>query len=390
MIKPAILILEDGTQFHGHSMGAEGIAVGEMVFNTSITGYQEILTDPSYYRQIITFTNPHIGNTGINYDDSESAFVYAKGIVIRDLSLNYSNFRGKESLSSYSKKQKIVAITDIDTRKLTRLLRTKGSQNGCIITGNNLNPYLALKKIKSFKGIQGLDLAKEVTTKFFYTWTQKSNQVVTDQLLPINDKINKILPYHIIVYDFGIKRNILRLLVDRNCSLTIVPATTSAIEVLKMIPDGIFLSNGPGDPAACHYAITSIKYFLTTDIPIFGICLGYQLLAIASGAKTIKMKFGHHGSNHPVKDLVNNKIMITTQNHSFTIDKVSLTDNLLITHKSLFDDSIQGIHRIDKPAFGFQGHPEGSPGPKDAEYLFDYFIKLVEKYRLINLATKVG
>ncbi|MFP3014297.1 MAG: glutamine-hydrolyzing carbamoyl-phosphate synthase small subunit [Arsenophonus sp.] len=379
MIKPAILVLENGTQFHGHSIGADGIVVGEVVFNTSITGYQEILTDPSYSRQIITFTYPHIGNTGINPDDEESDTIHAQGIIIRNLSLIYSNFRGKESLSNYLKRHKTVAIADVDTRKLTRLLRKDGAQNGCIITGNNLDHNSALEKIKLFGGIKGLDLAKEVTTKKIYSWRKQSLHIGTNRLSVI--KTPKRLHYHVVAYDFGIKRNILRLLVDRGCYLTVVPATTPANKVLKMKPDGIFLSNGPGDPAACDYAIIAIKQLLTKEIPIFGICLGYQLLALSIGSNTIKMKFGHHGSNHPVKDLINNNIMITSQNHSFAVNEIMLSDKLLVTHKSLFDGSLQGIHHIDKPAFGFQGHPEASPGPKDAEHLFDYFIKLIKKYR---------
>jgi len=383
--KPAILVLEDGTQFHGYSIGIEGIVVGEVVFNTSITGYQEILTDPSYSKQIIALTYPHIGNTGINPDDEESTTIQAQGLVIVDLSVNYSNFRSKESLFSYLKRHKTVAISNIDTRKLTRLLRKNGTQNGCIITNNNLDPSLALKKIKIFNGINRLDLAKEVTTKKIYKWKKESWNLLNNNVSIIKNK--KKLPYHVVVYDFGIKKNILCLLVDRGCHLTIVPATTPADEVLKMKPDGIFLSNGPGDPTACDYAIKAIKKLLKTEIPIFGVCLGHQLLALASGANTVKMKFGHHGSNHPVKDLINNRIMITSQNHGFTVDEITLSNKLKITHKSLFDGTLQGIHRVDKPAFGFQGHPEASPGPKDAESLFDYFIKLIKNYCQINSST---
>ncbi|MGP1930272.1 MAG: glutamine-hydrolyzing carbamoyl-phosphate synthase small subunit [Arsenophonus sp. ET-YP4-MAG3] len=385
MIKPAILVLEDGTQFNGDSIGYEGIVVGEVIFNTSITGYQEILTDPSYFRQIIALTYPHIGNTGMNHDDEESASIHAQGLVIRDLSLIYSNFRGKESLSDYLKRHKTVAIANIDTRKLTRLLRKTGVQNGCIITNDNLNVNLALEKIKLFGGINGLDLVKEVTTKTIYTWKKQSWNFSVNKL-PFIETTKKLL-YHVVAYDFGVKRNTLCLLVDRGCYLTVVPATTSVSEVLKMLPDGIFLSNGPGNPSTYDYAITAIKQFLKTEIPIFGICLGYQLLALASGANIIKMKFGHHGGNHPVKDLRNNNVMITTQNHGFAVDEVILSDKLRVTHKSLFDDSIQGIHHTDKPAFGFQGHPEANPGPRDAESLFDYFIKLIKKYRQINFDT---
>ncbi|MFP3019370.1 MAG: glutamine-hydrolyzing carbamoyl-phosphate synthase small subunit [Arsenophonus sp.] len=383
MLKEAILVLENGTQFHGYSIGSEGVVVGEVVFNTSITGYQEILTDPSYFRQIVTLTYPHIGSTGINPDDEESSTIHAQGLVIRDLPLIYSNFRGKESLSNYLKRHKIVAISDIDTRKLTRLLRETGVQNGCIITGDSLDANVALEKIRLFSGIKGLDLAKEVTTKNIYTWKKKSVSLGESKLSSI--KSPDQLLYHVVAYDFGVKRNILRLLVDRGCYLTVVPASTPVDKVFKIAPDGIFLSNGPGDPEACDYAIKTIKKFLATEIPIFGICLGYQLLALASGAGTVKMKFGHHGGNHPVKDLANNNVIITAQNHGFAVDETILSDNLRVTHKSLFDGSLQGIHRIDKPAFGFQGHPEASPGPKDAEPLFDYFIKLIKNYRQIKI-----
>ncbi len=355
LVNPAILVLEDGTKFNGYSIGFEGIAVGEVVFNTSITGYQEILTDPSYSCQIIVLTYPHIGNTGINPDDEESSIIHAHGLIIRDLPLIYSNFRGKESLSDYLKRHKTVAISDIDTRKLTRLLRKTGVQNGCILTGNNLNPHSALEKIKLFGGIKGLDLARKVTTKNIYSWRNNSCDFGINKLSIINTSIQ--LLYHVVAYDFGVKRNILRLLVDRGCYLTVVPATTSVTEVLKMAPDGIFLSNGPGDPTACNYAITAIKQFLITEIPIFGICLGHQLLALASGADIVKMKFGHHGSNHPVKDLSNNNVIITTQNHGFAVNEEILSNKLKITHKSLFDGTLQGIHHTDKPAFGFQGHP---------------------------------
>ncbi len=382
---PAILVLEDGTKFNGYSIGFEGIAVGEVVFNTSITGYQEILTDPSYSCQIIVLTYPHIGNTGINPDDEESSIIHAHGLIIRDLPLIYSNFRGKESLSNYLKRHKTVAISDIDTRKLTRLLRKTGVQNGCILTGNNLDDHSALEKIKLFGGIKGLDLARKVTTKNIYSWQNNSYDFGINKLSIINTSIQ--LLYHVVAYDFGVKRNILRLLVDRGCYLTVVPATTSVTDVLKMAPDGIFLSNGPGDPTACNYAITAIKQFLITEIPIFGICLGHQLLALASGADIVKMKFGHHGSNHPVKDLSNNNVIITTQNHGFAVSEEILSNKLRITHKSLFDGTLQGIHHTDKPAFGFQGHPEANPGPKDAESLFDYFIELIKRYRQINLNT---
>ncbi|MCX9940613.1 glutamine-hydrolyzing carbamoyl-phosphate synthase small subunit [Klebsiella pneumoniae] len=378
MIKSALLVLEDGTQFHGRAIGATGTAVGEVVFNTSMNGYQEILTDPSYSRQIVTLTYPHIGNVGTNAADEESSQVHAQGLVIRDLPLIASNFRSTEDLSSYLKRHNIVAIADIDTRKLTRLLREKGAQNGCIIAGDSPDAQLALEKAKAFPGLNGMDLAKEVTTAETYSWTQGSWTLAGD--LP-EAKAESELPFHVVAYDFGAKRNILRMLVDRGCRLTVVPAKTSAADVLALNPDGIFLSNGPGDPAPCDYAIEAIEKFLETDIPVFGICLGHQLLALASGAKTIKMKFGHHGGNHPVKDIDNNVVMITAQNHGFAVDEATLPANLRVTHKSLFDGTLQGIHRTDKPAFSFQGHPEASPGPHDAAPLFDHFIELIELYR---------
>lgn len=378
MIRKAILVLEDGTEFHGKSIGAEGAAIGEVVFNTSMTGYQEILTDPSYSQQIVTLTYPHIGNTGVNRSDEESETIHAQGLIIRDLPLVMSNYRAEETLSDYLKRHNIVAIADIDTRKLTRLLREKGAQNGCIIAGEHPDPKLALEKAKAFPGLKGMDLAKTVTIKQPYQWTQGSWTLKGE--LPKAKSVDE-LPLHIVAYDFGVKRNILRMLVDRGCKVTVVPAQTSAQDVLALSPDGIFLSNGPGDPEPCDYAINAIQTFLTTDIPVFGICLGHQLLALASGAKTIKMKFGHHGGNHPVKDLDKNTVMITAQNHGFAVDEASLPANLRVTHKSLFDGSLQGIHRTDKPAFSFQGHPEASPGPHDAAPLFDHFIELIEHYR---------
>ncbi|PHI29534.1 glutamine-hydrolyzing carbamoyl-phosphate synthase small subunit [Budvicia aquatica] len=378
MSKTALLVLEDGTQFHGRAIGANGTAIGEVVFNTSMTGYQEILTDPSYSRQIVTLTYPHIGNVGTNSSDEESASVHAQGLIIRDLPLIASNYRNQEGLSEYLKRHNIVAIADIDTRKLTRILREKGAQNGCIIVGDAADAQLALDKARAFPGLKGMDLAKEVTTHESYSWTQGSWTLEND--LPAAKKESE-LPYHVVAYDYGVKRNILRMLVDRGCRLTVVPAKTSAEEVLKLNPDGIFLSNGPGDPAPCDYAINAIGKLLETDIPVFGICLGHQLLALASGAQTVKMKFGHHGGNHPVKDLDNNTVMITAQNHGFAVDESSLPVNLRVTHKSLFDGSLQGIHRTDKAAFSFQGHPEASPGPHDAAPLFDHFIELIESYR---------
>lgn len=378
MNKSAILVLEDGTQFHGRAIGATGSAVGEVVFNTSMTGYQEILTDPSYSRQIVTLTYPHIGNVGTNAADEESSQVHAQGLVIRDLPLIASNYRNEEGLSAYLKRNNIVAIADIDTRKLTRLLREKGAQNGCIIAGDAPDAQLALQKAQAFPGLKGMDLAKEVCTREIYSWTQGSWTL--NDGLPAAQAADA-LPYHVVAYDFGVKRNILRMLVDRGCRLTVVPAQTSAEEVLKLNPDGIFLANGPGDPEPCDYAIRAIQRFLETDIPVFGICLGHQLLALASGAKTVKMKLGHHGGNHPVKDLDNNTVMITAQNHGFAVDEKDLPANLRVTHVSLFDQTVQGIHRTDKPAFSFQGHPEASSGPHDAAPLFDHFIELIEAAR---------
>ncbi|XBS70501.1 glutamine-hydrolyzing carbamoyl-phosphate synthase small subunit [Acerihabitans sp. KWT182] len=378
MIKSALLVLEDGTQFHGRAIGAEGTAVGEVVFNTSMTGYQEILTDPSYSRQIVTLTYPHIGNVGTNEEDEESCAIQAQGLVIRDLPLIANNFRSTGSLSDYLKKNNVVGIADIDTRKLTRLLREKGAQNGCIIAGAAPDAGLALQKARQFPGLKGMDLAKEVSTAERYAWTQGSWRLGSGLPAPVPAAS---LPFHVVAYDYGIKRNIMRLLVDRGCRLTVVPAQTPAADVLAMNPDGIFLANGPGDPEPCDYAIAAIKSFLETEIPIFGICLGHQLLALASGAKTLKMKFGHHGGNHPVKDLDADRVMITAQNHGFAVDETSLPATLRVTHVSLFDGSLQGIRRTDKPAFSFQGHPEASPGPHDAGALFDRFIELIKTYR---------
>lgn len=378
MNKPALLVLEDGTVFHGISIGADGSSVGEVVFNTSMTGYQEILTDPSYSQQIVTLTYPHIGNTGTNTEDEESSSIHAQGLVIRNLPLLASNFRNQQSLSDYLKSQNIIGIADIDTRKLTRILREKGAQNGCIMAGNQLNEALALEQAKAFPGLKGMDLAKVVTTDKAYSWQQGSWTLESG--LP-QDKTASELPFHVVAYDFGVKRNILRMLVDRGCRLTVVPAQTSAQEVLALKPDGLFLSNGPGDPAPCTYAIEATQHLLEVGLPIFGICLGHQILALASGAQTVKMKFGHHGANHPVKDLDRNVVMITAQNHGFAADETTLPDNLRATHKSLFDGSLQGIHRTDKPAFSFQGHPEASPGPHDAAPLFDHFIELIKQYR---------
>lgn len=379
----ALLMLQDGSQFIGKSIGANGQTVGEVVFNTSMTGYQEILTDPSYSEQIVTLTYPHIGNVGTNSADTESQHVYAKGLIIRDLPLIASNYRSEMDLSNYLKKHNVIAIADIDTRRLTRILREKGAQHGVIITANDKQTLLdkaenAKQEALNYEGLSGLDLAKEVTCKQSYTWTCG---IWTRQQEHPTPKAESELPYHVVAYDFGVKQNILRMLVARGCKLTVVPAKTPANEVLALNPDGIFLSNGPGDPAPCTYAIEAIKKFLTTDIPVFGICLGHQLLALACGAKTIKMKFGHHGGNHPVKDLENNRVMITAQNHGFAVDESTLPAHLRATHKSLFDGSLQGIHHNQKPAFSFQGHPEASPGPHDAAPLFDHFIELIKIYK---------
>ncbi|WP_421287795.1 glutamine-hydrolyzing carbamoyl-phosphate synthase small subunit [Aeromonas veronii] len=373
----ALLVLEDGTVFKGVSIGAEGCSVGEVVFNTSMTGYQEILTDPSYSRQIVTLTYPHIGNTGTNSEDEESSQIHAQGLIIRDLPILASNFRNQQSLSEYLKSHNIVGIADIDTRKLTRILREKGAQAGCILAGKQVDEAYALEQARAFPGLKGMDLAKEVTVGEAYNWTEGSWQLGKGHVTPDADQ----LKYHVVAYDFGVKRNILRMLVDRGCRLTVVPAKTPAAEVLAMNPDGIFLSNGPGDPEPCDYAIEAIKAFLNTNTPVFGICLGHQLLGLASGAKTVKMKFGHHGANHPVKSLDDNTVMITAQNHGFAVDENSLPDYLRATHVSLFDGSLQGIHRTDRPAFSFQGHPEASPGPHDCAGLFDHFIELIKQYR---------
>ncbi|WP_333797985.1 glutamine-hydrolyzing carbamoyl-phosphate synthase small subunit [Rheinheimera sp.] len=370
MTKSALLVLEDGTVFRGTAIGAEGVSVGEVVFNTSMTGYQEILTDPSYAEQMVTLTYPHIGNTGTNDEDEESGKVWAKGLIIRDLPLLASNFRNQRSLSQYLQDHNILGIADIDTRKLTRILREKGAQNGCLMAGD-IDEAKALELARSFPGLSGMDLAKEVTVKEAYQWTEGSWK------LGEGHQAAKESKFHVVAYDFGVKRNILRMLADRSCKLTVVPAKTTAAEVLAMNPDGIFLSNGPGDPAPCDYAIKAIEEFLKTDIPVFGICLGHQLLALASGAKTLKMKFGHHGGNHPVQNLDSKKVLITAQNHGFAVDEATLPANLRATHKSLFDGSLQGIHRTDKPAFSFQGHPEASPGPHEASELFDHFIDLM-------------
>ncbi|MCB1703858.1 MAG: glutamine-hydrolyzing carbamoyl-phosphate synthase small subunit [Halioglobus sp.] len=370
---PAILALEDGSIFKGLAIGAIGSSVGEVVFNTAMSGYQEILTDPSYARQIVTLTYPHIGNTGTNEEDEESPEIWAAGLVIRDLPLMASNYRNQQGLSDYLKSRNIVAIADIDTRRLTRILREKGALNGCLMAGETVDEAQALEQARAFGGLKGLDLAKEVSAAAGYTWREGSWSLEDGYGQRPEDE----LPWHVVAYDYGVKRNILRMLVDQGCRLTVVPAQTPAAEVLAMNPDGIFLSNGPGDPEPCDYAIEAIQAFLETDIPVFGICLGHQLLALASGARTLKMKFGHHGANHPVQNLDDGTVLITSQNHGFAVDEASLPATLRATHKSLFDGSLQGIHRTDKPAFSFQGHPEASPGPHDAAPLFAHFIELI-------------
>ena len=374
--REAVLALADGTIFRGTAIGSDGISVGEVVFNTALTGYQEILTDPSYAQQIVTLTYPHIGNVGVNDEDAESDRIWASGLVIRDLPLMVSNFRSQQALDDYLKDNNILGIADIDTRKLTRILRESGAQNGCIMAGT-VDDETALAAARGFAGLKGMDLAKEVTTETTYQWSEHSWELGKGHK-PQDPASTK---YKVVAYDYGVKRNILRMLVDLDCELIVVPAKTPASEVLAMQPDGIFLSNGPGDPEPCDYAIYAIREILETDIPVFGICLGHQLLALASGAKTVKMKFGHHGANHPVEDLAGNVVMITSQNHGFAVDEENLPANLIATHRSLFDGSLQGIQRTDKPAFSFQGHPEASPGPHDAASLFEHFIKLMEDRR---------
>ena len=367
----AALVLADGTVFHGRSIGAHGAAVGEVVFNTAMTGYQEILTDPSYCRQIVTLTYPHIGNTGVTPEDDESSRIYAEGLVIRDLPRIHSNWRAKQGLSEFLQKQNIVGIADLDTRKLTRILREKGAQSGCLMAGD-VDTAEALRKAKAFPGLGGMDLAKVVSTQKPYEWREGGWELGKGYRKVENPK------FHVVAYDYGVKRNILRMIADRDARVTVVPAQMPAKDVLKMKPDGVFLANGPGDPEPCDYAIESIGEILdATRVPVFGICLGHQLMGLASGAKTLKMKFGHHGANHPVKDLDTGQVVITSQNHGFAVDPSSITKNLRPTHVSLFDGSLQGLARTDRPAFCFQGHPEASPGPHDIGYLFDRFAKLM-------------
>ena len=377
MTDQAVLALEDGSIFHGRSIGASGETTGEVVFNTAMTGYQEILTDPSYARQLVTLTYPHIGNTGCNPEDDESGQTMAAGLIVRDCPDLHSNWRATESLPDYLRRNGLVAIDGIDTRRLTRILREKGAQGGAIVAGADVNADAAgdeqaLKLARSFPGMKGMDLAREVTTEECYEWSEGSWDLD-------NVAWNEVAPRrHIVAYDFGVKRNILRMLADRGCRITVVAATTSAEKVMALQPDGVFLSNGPGDPEPCEYAIRSIRELISRKVPLFGICLGHQLLGLAAGAKTMKMKFGHHGANHPVQDLASGKVMITSQNHGFAIDESSLPENVNLTHRSLFDDSLQGIQLTNAPAFGFQGHPEASPGPHDISSLFDRFIENID------------
>jgi carbamoyl-phosphate synthase small subunit len=369
-----MLVLADGTVFRGISIGAPGQTVGEVVFNTSMTGYQEILTDPSYTKQIVTLTYPHIGNTGVNDEDVESGKVYASGLIIRDLPLVNSNWRSEQTLSAYLSANNVVAIADIDTRKLTRILREKGAQAGCIIAGA-VNEVEALEQAKAFPGLSGMDLAKVVTVDRPYEFTEGEWDLASGYAKPNNSAFN------VVAFDYGVKRNILRMLTSRGCKVTVLPAQATAEEALALNPDGVFLSNGPGDPEPCDYAISAIKTIVDTGIPTFGICLGHQLLALASGAKTMKMKFGHHGANHPVQDVDDKRVFITSQNHGFAVDPASLPANVRTTHVSLFDGSLQGIARTDKPAFSFQGHPEASPGPTEMSYLFDRFIESMKQHK---------
>ena len=379
MVVPALLALEDGTIFTGESVGVTGHAVGEVVFNTAMTGYQEILTDPSYASQIVTLTYPHIGNTGTNTEDMEAPQVHAAGLVIRDLPAQISSWRATQDLPAFLRDQSVVAIAGVDTRRLTRLLREKGAQNGCLFAparGQRLDRKGALRMAQAFAGLKGMDLAQVVSARRAYSWDEGGWECGQGYRLPTSRG-----HFRVVAYDFGIKRNILRMLVDRGCTLTVVPARTPASEVLAQSPDGVFLSNGPGDPEPCTYAIEAIAQIVEADVPTFGICLGHQLLALASGARTLKMKFGHHGANHPVIELASARVMITSQNHGFAVDDADLPPTLKVTHRSLFDGTIQGLVRTDRPAFSFQGHPEASPGPQDIIELFDRFIKLMQKHK---------
>jgi carbamoyl-phosphate synthase small subunit len=384
LVTPAVLALQDGTIFRGISIGADGKTIGEVVFNTAMTGYQEILTDPSYCRQIVTLTYPHIGNTGTNSDDMESARTHASGLVIRDCSMINSSWRAERSFSEYLRLSGTVAIGDLDTRKLTRIIRKQGAQSGCIMTGE-VDSEVAIAHARKFPGIAGMDLAKFVTTDKAYQWCYGTTFGRGPRIFS-----RRIAPYHVVAYDFGIKRNILRLLSDLDCRMTVVPATTTASAAMELSPDGIFLSNGPGDPEPCTYAISAIKEFLDLDIPVFGICLGHQLLGLAAGAQTKKMKFGHHGANHPVQDLTTGQVLITSQNHGFEVDEMSLPENVEATHRSLFDGSLQGIAFQDRPAFSFQGHPEASPGPHDLLPLFEHFIQAMDAKKLTDRRTVIS
>ncbi len=375
MTTPAILALEDGSVFRGVAIGADGLSRGEVVFNTSMTGYQEILTDPSYARQLVTLTYPHIGNTGVNHEDEEARQIHAAGLIVRDLPLLASSWRSEQSLSDYLRERGVVAIADIDTRRLTRLLREKGAQAGCILAGDDPDPEQALAAAREFPGLAGMDLAKEVSTAERYHWNLGEWRLGEGYVEATDPR------WKVVAYDYGIKKNILCMLAARGASVTVVPARTPAEEVLAMDPDGVFLSNGPGDPEPCDYAIEAIQSILDAGVPVFGICLGHQLLSLASGAKTVKMKFGHHGANHPVQDLDSGVVMITSQNHGFAVDDATLPACLRATHRSLFDGSLQGVERNDRPAFSFQGHPEASPGPHDVAPLFDHFFELIENYR---------
>jgi carbamoyl-phosphate synthase small subunit len=383
---PAVLALADGSIFRGHSIGAAGNTTGEVVFNTAITGYQEILTDPSYARQIVTLTYPHIGNTGVTPEDMESSQIYASGLVVRDLSMITSSWRASDSLGDFLQRGRIVAIAGIDTRRLTRLLREKGAQSGCIMTGEKLDDAAAVRAARAFPGLKGMDLAKVVSTRQAYQW---NDGTLGRDAVPLRAQQR----LNVVAYDYGIKRNILRLIADQGCRITVVPAMTGAAEVLSLNPDGVFLSNGPGDPEPCEYAINAIRELLETDLPVFGICLGHQLLGLASGARTVKMKFGHHGANHPVQELASGRVLITSQNHGFAVDESTLPANVIPTHRSLFDGTLQGIARIDRPAFSFQGHPEASPGPHDLRPLFEAFVqamvrRLQQQLRALRSTTR--
>ena len=368
--KPALLALADGSVFKGVSIGVDGQTVGEVVFNTAMTGYQEVMTDPSYRRQIVTLTYPHIGNVGSNDEDAESSEVHISGLVLREVPRPHSNWRSTLDFSGYLQKHRVVAIADIDTRRLTRLLREKGAQNGCIVAGDSIDETAALAAAREFPGLKGMDLAKVVSVREPYTYTTGSWELVSNRETALANE-----RFHVVAYDFGVKRNILRMLVDRGCRITVVPAQTPAAEVLKLKPDGVFLANGPGDPEPCTYAIEAAREFLARKLPLFGICLGHQILGLAAGAKTLKMSTGHHGANHPVQDTESGRVLITSQNHGFAVDEATLPANVVATHRSLFDGSNQGIRLTDAPAFSFQGHPEASPGPHDVDYLFDRFVQ---------------